>query len=259
MEMQNRSAKKQQEHQEQDQDQDQEQEQQEQRENQDQRDYNSKVYLQVYIKKLHDENTLYFIYTVRAFFLLFITSWCVEVMRLYADDRADYLTAYHNPPAGCFPVPEKEWKWDWSMVYTPVTTVYNNFFEFFEAPIKTNCNEYFRRINPILLYLPRFPQALANVATSFFLTPFVLFMDKFGDSVRHFMDKFNFMERIAGVTLLIVFLLLSMLLFGFMVWSQPRYVERPVLIEDKKITNGNKKIVNGNKKNSNMIEDKNKK
>jgi hypothetical protein len=168
--------------------------------------------------QLYSQNVKWAIYATRAFFILFIVSCGIEVLRISADDRAVYVHALDNPPEGCVPIVSQEWSW--SMLHkpisVPVTWLYNTFFE---APIKSDCVEFYRRTNPVLLYLPKFPQAMANVGANFFLAPFIIFLDKFGDALRHFMDKFNVAERIFGVILLVATMLLSTVLFGCMMWS----------------------------------------
>jgi hypothetical protein len=180
------------------------------------------------LERLHLQNTLWCIYTVRICFVLFIVSCGIEMFRIAADDRADYFHAVNNPPEGCIPSNMVlETTWSWSSLHKPIsvplTWLYTSFFV---PPITNDCSEFYRRTNPMLLYLPKIPQATANVATSFFLTPFIMFLDKFGDALRHFMDKFNVAERIFGVVLLISTMLLSTLAFGFVIWFQfkPRYI-----------------------------------
>ena len=194
--------------------------------------------LQIYqIQDLQSQNVRWIIYATRAFFILFIVSCGIEVMRISADDRAVYLHALHNPPEGCMPDAPESTAWSWSMLHKPVSVPASWLYTtFFEAPIKSDCVDFYRRTNPMLLYLPKFPQAMANVGANFFLTPFVIFLDKFGDALRHFMDKFNVAERIFGVILLIATMLLATVLFGFIIWSgrgmvpqtlQPRPRPRP--------------------------------
>lgn len=179
------------------------------------------------LQRLHVQNTFWCIYTLRICFVLFIVSCGIEIFRIAADDRADYLHALNNPPEGCIPTSMvSETTWSWSSLHKPIsvplTWLYTTLFV---PPITNDCSEFYRRTNPMLLYLPKIPQATANVATSFFLTPFIMFLDKFGDALRHFMDKFNVAERIFGVVLLIATMLLSTVLFGFIMWFQfkPRY------------------------------------
>jgi hypothetical protein len=171
------------------------------------------------LQQLHSQNIKWFIYATRAFFILFIVSCGIEVLRISADDRAVYVHALDNPPEGCVPIVTQN-HWSWSMLHkpisVPVTWLYNTFFE---APIKSDCVDFYRRTNPMLLYLPKFPQAMANVGANFFLAPFIIFLDKFGDALRHFMDKFNVAERIFGVILLVATMLLSTVMFGCIMWS----------------------------------------
>jgi hypothetical protein len=184
------------------------------------------------LQQLQTENVRWMIYATRAFFVLFVVSCGIEVLRISADDRAVYLHAIHNPPEGCVPTEPANTNdttgWSWDMLYKPVSIpaswVYTTFFE---APIKSDCVEFYRRTNPMLLYLPKFPQAMANVAANFFLAPFVIFMDKLGDALRHFMDKFNVAERIFGVILLVAVMLLATVMFGFIVWSGRSMVPTP--------------------------------
>jgi hypothetical protein len=172
------------------------------------------------LQQLQSQNVKWAIYATRAFFILFIVSCGIEVLRISADDRAVYLHAIDNPPEGCVPKVPQTTEWSWSMLHKPIsvpaTWLYTTFFE---APIKSDCVDFYRRTNPMFLYLPKFPQAMANVAAHFFLAPFIIFLDKFGDALRHFMDKFNVAERIFGVILLVATMLLSTVMFGFMMWS----------------------------------------
>ena len=172
------------------------------------------------LQQLQSQNVKWAIYATRAFFILFIVSCGIEVLRISAEDRAVYLHALDNPPEGCMPKIPQSTEWSWSMLHKPIsvpaTWLYTTFFE---APIKSDCVDFYRRTNPILLYLPKFPQAMANVAANFFLAPFIIFLDKFGDALRHFMDKFNVAERIFGVVLLVATMLLSTIVFGFIIWS----------------------------------------
>lgn len=176
--------------------------------------------IQLQVQQLQSQNVKWAIYATRAFFILFIVSCGIEVLRISAEERAIYLHAIDNPPEGCVPKVPQTTEWSWSMLHKPIsvpaTWLYTTFFE---APIKSDCVDFYRRTNPILLYLPKFPQAMANVATHFFLAPFIIFLDKFGDALRHFMDKFNVAERIFGVILLIATMLLSTVMFGFIMWS----------------------------------------
>ncbi len=189
------------------------------------------------LQQLQTQNVRWMIYATRAFFVLFVVSCGIEVLRISADDRAVYLHAIHNPPEGCVPTEpanKDTTGWSWDMLYKPVSIpaswVYTTFFE---APIKSDCVEFYRRTNPMLLYLPKFPQAMANVAANFFLAPFVIFMDKLGDALRHFMDKFNVAERIFGVILLVAVMLLATVMFGFIVWSGRSMVPSPLLLTQK--------------------------
>ena len=182
------------------------------------------------LQRLQTQNIVWCIYTLRIFFILFVVSCGIEIFRIAEDDRAYYLHAQNNPPEGCIPSVLVSDTWSWSILHKPIsvplTWLYTTLFV---PPITNDCSEFYRRTNPMLLYLPKIPQATANVATSFFLTPFIMFLDKFGDALRHFMDKFNVAERIFGVVLLIATMLLSTILFGFVIWSQfnPRYSIAP--------------------------------
>jgi hypothetical protein len=179
------------------------------------------------LQQLHSQNVKWVIYATRAFFILFIVSCGIEVLRISSDDRAVYVHALDNPPEGCVPIAPQN-HWSWSILYkpisVPVTWLYNTFFE---APIKSDCVEFYRRTNPMLLYLPKFPQAMANVGANFFLAPFIIFLDKFGDALRHFMDKFNVAERIFGVILLVATMLLSTVMFGCIMWSGRSMFQSP--------------------------------
>jgi hypothetical protein len=116
-----------------------------------------------------------------------------------------------NPPSGCgFPVAVSNQTglvtWlagAWAVVVRPVEVL-------FTPPANSNCADYRRKINWVKLFVPRIPQALAAVITNFLWTPFVILVDSFGDMLRHFMDKFNAVERVLGlVVLLVVFALLA--------------------------------------------------
>jgi hypothetical protein len=156
------------------------------------------------LQQLHIQHLIWHVYITRALFILFMISWGIEVARLGADDYATYLTAYHNPPDHCFYELKKEKSW----------------FSFswfnFDAPIKTDCVEFFRRTNQMVLYLPRFPQALSNVITHIFISPLVVFLDLFGNALRHFMDKFNFGERVLGILFLFSFFICGTFLFAYL-------------------------------------------
>jgi hypothetical protein len=173
---------------------------------------------------LRTQNFVMIVYSIRIFFYLFILSWTIEVVRLLANDRADYLTAVNHPPEGCFPVETSQYS-IYKTVTEPVKWLYSTVFE---PPIKKDCVDYFRRTNPMLLYLPRFPQALATVAANFFLAPFIVLLDKFGDALRNFMDKFNVAERLFGVILLVVMMCLATAMCMFVVWSGKSFVPQNI-------------------------------
>lgn len=180
--------------------------------------------------RMHDIRMTHYMwsaYILRFLFALFIVSCCVEIMRLSADDQADYLHAYHNPPSHCFPDQQKnESTWEWSTISStisyPFTALYKSVFE---PPITSDCATYFKRTNPMLLYMPRIPQALSNVITHFFFTPCFVFLDMFGDSLRHFMDKFNVAERMFGIVILVISMFLFSAVFTLFVWM---YLHQPV-------------------------------
>ena len=152
---------------------------------------------------------------MRGLIILFMVSWTVETARLLLDDQADYLAAVNNPPKGCIDETSE----------STATAIYNYLFE---APIKTDCVEFFRRTHPLKLYLPRFPQALANVLTHIILTPFEVFLDRFGDALRHFMNKFNMAERFIGVIVLLVMTVLMTVGVGFLLWFIGKSYSAPI-------------------------------
>ena len=166
---------------------------------------------------LRHQNFIMMVYTIRVFFLFFILSWFIEVIRLSSNDHMDYMTALNNPPDGCLITEtDQGWYLIYKKMILPIKWLYTTVFE---PPIKQDCMDYFRKINPMTLYLPRIPQALGIVAANFFLTPFIIFIDKFGDSLRHFMDKFNIAERLFGVILLLAFMVLSTAMFISIMWT----------------------------------------
>jgi len=166
-------------------------------------------------------------YFLRLLGFLFIISCGVEMMRLSADDHAEYLHAYHNPPAHCFPdQPKNESMWEWSTISSTITAPFTSIYKsVFEPPITSDCAAYFRRTNPMLLYMPRIPQALSNVITHFFFTPCFVFLDMFGDALRHFMDKFNVAERMLGIIILVIGMVLFSTVFLLVTWM---YIRQPV-------------------------------
>ena len=102
------------------------------------------------------------------------------------------------------------------MIWVPFQWTYKTLFV---PPISYNCAEYVRRMNPIYRYLPRFPQAFANVLTYIIVTPVTLFLDKFGDAFRLFLDKFNVAERFFGVILLLATMVLGTIMMMFFMWT----------------------------------------
>jgi hypothetical protein len=50
------------------------------------------------------------------------------------------------------------------------------------------------------------------------LTPFEVFLDRFGDALRHFMNKFNMAERFIGVIVLLVMTVLMTFGVGCLLW-----------------------------------------
>jgi len=163
--------------------------------------------MEIELQQLHYQHLIWNVYIIRASFILFMISWIIEVARLSADDYATYLASYNNPPDQCFyELNEKK------LAFSPLTWIYS----FYDAPIKTDCVEFFRRTNPIVAYLPRFPQALSNVITHIFISPIVVFLDIFGNALRHFMNKFNWGERILGIFLLFSFSICVTIIFAYM-------------------------------------------
>ena len=73
-------------------------------------------------------------YIFRTLVVFFVIAWSVEVVRLAADDHADYISSMNNIPAQCLPYEEGTGN-SWSLSY-PFVWVYT---VMFEAPIKTNC------------------------------------------------------------------------------------------------------------------------
>ena len=169
----------------------------------------------------------WYVWIVRFFVLMFFISCAVEIVRLSADDYSSYLYSYHNPPLECLPKSNEknETEWSWSMLAIPFQWTYK---ALFVPPASYNCAEYARRMNPIYHYLPRFPQAFANVLTYIIVTPITLFLDKFGDALRLFLDKFNVAERFFGVCLLMATMVLGTIVLLFVIWSSRMNPVQPV-------------------------------
>lgn len=161
------------------------------------------------IQYLQEENIRWSIYFGRGLVVLFIVSWALEVVRIGFEEYTNFQFDVINPPESCTEKNES-----WSM-YTPFTWVYTNLFI---PPNKNDCLEYMRRTR-YKIFLPRFPEAFSTTITHFVLTPFELFLDKFGNALRFFMDKFTLMERGFGI-LTLCFVLYVMTFFLKMV--QPR-------------------------------------
>jgi len=138
-------------------------------------------------------------YLFRIFTLLFLVSWTVELVRLSAEDHADYVTMQHHTPSHC--ISSDTPSGVWSIVTNPFSWAYTTMME---APIKNDCMEFFRKTSRVKLYLPRIPQSLSNVVSQLLFSPFEMFLDKLGDALRRFMDKFNVAERVFGVAILLV-------------------------------------------------------
>jgi hypothetical protein len=157
-------------------------------------------------------------YTFRFLCMLFFISSCIEVLRLSADDHADFQYAYHNPPLNCLKEQVKS-TWSWSIITTTIVYPFKSIYQsIFEPPVSSDCIAYFRKTNPMLLYFPRIPQAISNVIANFFLTPFVMFLNKFGDALRDFLDKFNVAERFFGIIILLFGMILSSICFVSIIW-----------------------------------------
>lgn len=187
-------------------------------------------------------------YMFRTLVVFFVIAWSVEVVRLAADDHADYISSMNNIPVQCLPYEEGTVN-SWSLSY-PFVWVYT---VMFEAPIKTNCQEYFRRTNPIKLYLPRLPQAFANVVSQLILAPYEVFIDKLGDALRRFMDKFNMAERFIGIIILLFMMIIFSMCLTVMFWKLMTYPSviknnEPIYIEQNKeikyITRAKRELLN---------------
>lgn len=152
---------------------------------------------------------------VRMFLICFLLSWTVELIRLLADDHADHVSLLHQMPVNCMDH-KTEPPSVWTTLAMPFSWTYTTLFE---APIKRDCLDYFRRINRVKLYLPRIPQSFANVVSQLILAPFELFLDKFGDALRRFMDKFNVAERLMGVLFLMATLLAMTMIVTCVIWK----------------------------------------
>jgi len=109
---------------------------------------------------------------------------------------------------------ETKTEWSWSLLAIPFQWTYK---ALFVPPASYNCAEYARRMNPIYHYLPRFPQAFANVLTYIIVTPITLFL-----------DKFNVAERFFGVCLLMATMVLGTILMMFVIWSSRMTPVHPV-------------------------------
>lgn len=158
-------------------------------------------------------------YTFRFICILFLLSSCIEVLRLSADDHADFQYAYNNPPSHCVKDSTIQTEWSWYTVTSSIAYPFKSMYQtVFEPPVSSDCTAYFRKTNPVLLYFPRIPQAVSNVISNFFLTPFVMFLNKFGDALRDFLDKFNVAERFFGVIILLIGMVLSSVCFVCVMW-----------------------------------------
>jgi hypothetical protein len=152
-------------------------------------------------------------------FVLLVMSVCVEVLRLSADDHAEFQYAYNNPPEHCFTETTYTETQTWDWLKSKISYPFKSFYKMtFEPPVASDCAVYFRKTNPMLLYLPRIPQAISNAISNFFLTPFVVFLDKFGDALRNFLDKFNVAERFFGIIILLAGMVLSSICFICIIW-----------------------------------------
>lgn len=171
---------------------------------------------QITITQLQNQNVRWFIYVVRFVFVLFLLSWVTEIVRISADDYSTYQHTRSNPPDGCIPLVENQTTTQlvWDTITTPFHWLYTSVFV---PPIKSDCSEFVRQTNPIKLFLPRFPEALATTVAKFAMAPFEVFLDKFGNALRLFMDKFNVAERIIGVVVLLVVIVLGMVSMLFVV------------------------------------------
>lgn len=170
---------------------------------------------QMTITVLQNQNVRWFIYGVRMVMVLFVVSWATEIIRISADDYSTYQLILSNPPPHCVSLPTNQTtgQYVWQTVTTPVQWLYTSVFV---PPIKSDCGDFVRRTNPLKLFLPRFPEALATTVAKFAMAPFEVFLDKFGDALRLFMDKFNVAERIMGVIVLLVMIVLCMASMVFM-------------------------------------------
>jgi hypothetical protein len=176
------------------------------------------------LEKLQIQNVRWFIYGIRALFVLFLLSWTCEVVRMGLDDYRNVQIKIQNPPENCFPA-EKTWA---QTIATPFTWTYN---ALFVPPIKNNCEEYLRLIHPSQVFLPRFPEALATTLTNFILVPFEVFLDKFGDALRRFMDKFSLTERLFGIIVLIVMMIIPTILAAILLTRPRTLVQTVPLLE----------------------------
>jgi len=171
---------------------------------------------QITITQLQNQNVRWFIYVLRFVFVLFLLSWITEIVRISADDYSTYQHTLNTPPEGCILSTENQTAMQvvWDTITTPFHWLYTSVFV---PPIKSDCSEFVRQTNPIKLFLPRFPEALATTVAKFAMAPFEVFLDKFGNALRLFMDKFNVAERIIGVVVLLVVIVLGMVSMLFIV------------------------------------------
>ena len=144
-------------------------------------------------------------YVFRMCIFLFLLAWSVELIRLCCDDHSDYLVLLRQTPQHC--ISEHSW------------SVSEWMYTIFEAPIKHDCKEFFRTTHRVKLYLPRIPQSLSNVVSQFLFSPFEMFLDKLGDALRRFMDKFNVAERMFGIIILLIVMVMCSLLLIILVWT----------------------------------------
>lgn len=194
------------------------------------------------VDRLQAQNVRWFIYGIRAVFILFLISWSCEVVRIGLEDYRNVQIKMLHPPENCIES-NKTWL---STLATPFTWTYNTLFV---APIKSDCEEYMRLIHPSQVFLPRFPEALATTLANFILVPFEVFLDKFGDALRRFMDKFSVTERLFGIIVLIVMMIIPTLMAALLL-TRPRTIvaapvavpllkapeskDRPLVIKEKK-------------------------
>ena len=162
----------------------------------------------IQIQDLQEQNVRWSIYFVRSLVFLFIASWMLEVVRIGVDEYNRFQVDLHNPPDCLF----RNESWSISI------WLYTNLFE---PNAYNDCMEYLRRTR-FKIFLPRFPEAFASTATHFISIPFELFLDKFGNAIRVFMDKFNMIERIS-------LLIASLFSLCFMIFFMRTYETRVVV------------------------------